>query len=93
MPQIVNGAITFDDDDLKWFIEYYGDTEWAVFLCAAGEVLTRRYLDLADDDPANPAHTEETARAVAAVINIKLADSDPVKAVVLRYGVPEAAVA
>jgi hypothetical protein len=92
--EITDGAVVFDQDDLGWFAEQYGTTEWAVYVSGMDEVHTHQDMDLDEDDPDNALHTEESARAIAGFINTKLIarnEFDPVmKAVVLRFGIPVA---
>lgn len=97
MPEIVNDVIVFNSDDLKWFAEYFGDTEWAVYVYGMDEVRARQDPDLSDDDPENPAHTEASAREYAAWVNTEMPsvrrESVRSFAAVLHYGAPETAVA
>lgn len=92
MPEIANDALVFDADELAWFLKYFSDAEWSVYVSAMDEVHTHVDPELPDDDPDNSAHTEESARATAEWINTNLKprdELDPVmKSVVLHYGVP-----
>ena len=102
MPEFANGAMTFDADDLAWFADYFGDVEWAVYMAGMDEVHAHQDPELPDEDPANPPHTEETARRVVAWVNETFAPggyterdstAGPIlcHATLLHYGVPEAA--
>lgn len=101
MPEFTDGKMTFDTEDLKWFAECFGDTEWAVYVAGMDEVHTCVDFELDDDDPDNPAHTEETARQEVAWVNEKFAPGGYAErdspagsilchATLLHYGVPEA---
>lgn len=80
-------------DHVKALDDRVAATEWAVWVAGLG-VLTRQDIELDDDDPANPPFTEESARQYAAWVKTEMA---PIRrgeangAVVLHYGVPEAA--
>lgn len=97
MAEIVNDRVVFDADDLKWFAEYFADVPWAVYVYGMDEVHTGQDPDLSDDDPANPPHTEESARRYATDIDEITARwqaerpspfNPVVRAVVLHNGVP-----
>jgi hypothetical protein len=102
MPELTNGAMTFDAEELQWFTDFFGDVPWAVYVAGMDEVHATQNFELDDDDPANAPHTEETARRYVAWVSEEFAPggyaekdspAGPIlcHATLLHYGVPEAA--
>lgn len=96
MTTITNGAIVFDADELTWFADNYGGTEWIVYFHGMDEITThdRHYPG---DDVAGEPFTEETVRAYLAEFDSRFGPGspmdrelpgDPGYAVALHYGVP-----
>jgi len=95
MTQIINGAIVFGADELAWFAEDYGTTEWCVYFPGMDEITThdRHYPgDEVDGEP----FTEETIRAYLAEFDGRFGPGSPLAlevhspsyAVALHYGKP-----
>jgi len=95
MTQIINGAIVFDADELAWFAENYGDTEWIAYFAGMDEITThdRHYPgDEVDGEP----FTEETVRAYLTEFDGRFGPGSPLAlevhspsyAVALHYGKP-----
>ncbi len=96
MTAIVNGAIVFDQDELDWFVEHYGTTEWAVYAAGIDETTTHD-MQNPGDDPWGEPFTEASARAYLAEMDARFGPGspmdlelpgDPLFAVALHYGVP-----
>lgn len=95
MPQIINGAITFEQDYLDWFTEEYSGTEWAVYFPGMDEITThdRHYPG---DEVDGEAFTEETVRAYLAEFDGRFGPGSPMArevhepsyAVALHHGKP-----
>ena len=95
MTQIINGAIVFDADELAWFVENYGDTEWIAYFAGMDEITThdRHYPgDEVDGEP----FTEETVRAYLTEFDGRFGPGSPLAlevhgpsyVVALHYGKP-----
>jgi len=92
---IFNDTIVFDADELAWFVEDYGTTEWAVYFPGMDEITThdRHYPG---DEVAGESFTEETVRAYLAEFDGRFGPgsllavelNSPSYAVALHYGVP-----
>lgn len=99
MTEIINGTITFDPDELAWWAENYGTTEWAIYFHGMDEIIThdKQYPgDGLADDYGNPL-TFETARDRLVEFDRRFGPGSPMDrelpggpgyAVVLRNGVP-----
>jgi hypothetical protein len=96
MTAIANGTITFDQDELDWFTENYGTTEWAVYAAGVDETITHDMQGPGDDPHGNP-FTEASARKYLAEMNARFGPGspmdrecpgDPLYAVALHHGVP-----
>lgn len=96
MTSISNGAITFDPDELAWWVENYGDTEWIVYVAGMDEIVTHDKQGPGDELAGDPL-TFETARDFLAEFDRRFGPGspmdrelpgDPGYAVVLRNGVP-----
>jgi hypothetical protein len=59
----------YTPDDLAWYAETYGDTEWMVHVTGMDDCHLRVNPELGDDDPANPLLTEESAAKLAEDFN------------------------
>lgn len=101
MIDIVNGAIVFDDEELAWFAENYGDTAWCAYFAGMDETTThdRQYPGEGTDpdvDQCGEPFTEETVRAYLADFNSRFGPGSPMDrevhkssyAVALHYGKP-----
>jgi hypothetical protein len=64
-----DGWTGYTPEDLAWFAENYGGTEWTVHVIGPDDVHAHANPDLDDDDPANPAFTQESALKFAADTN------------------------
>lgn len=101
MACIVDGAVVLDQAELRWFIDHYGSTPWAVFVGGICAVVTHDRQDFFSD-PQGEAFTEETARTYLADLDARygpasppclqlpngLVFRDPLYAVALHYGRP-----
>jgi hypothetical protein len=95
MTTITNGAIVFDPDELAWWAEDYGDTDWIVYVAGMDEIVTHDKQG-PGDDPAGDPFTFETARDWMAEFDRRFGPGSPMDrevhkpsyAVVLRNGVP-----
>lgn len=95
MTQIINGAIVFDADELAWWAENYGDTEWAVYFAGMNEITTHDRHYPGDEVKGEP-FTKETVRAYLAEFDRRFGPGSPMDrevyepsyAVALHHGVP-----
>lgn len=95
MPQITNGTTAFDPDELDWFFNQYGTTEWAVYFPGMDEVTTRNRHYPGDEVKGEP-FTVETVRAYLAEFDARFGPGSPMArevhepsyAVALHYGKP-----
>lgn len=96
MTRIINGAIVFDQDELAWWAENYGTTEWVVYFAGMDEITThdRHYPG---DEIAGEPFTATTAAAYLAEFDRRFGPGspmdlelpgDPGYAVALHHGRP-----
>lgn len=96
MTTITNGTIAFDPDELTWWTENYGTTDWTVYVAGMDEIVTHDKQG-PGDDPAGDPLTFETARDFLVEFDRRFGPGspmdrelpgDPGYAVALRNGVP-----
>jgi len=95
MTTITNGAIVFDEDELAWFAENYGTTEWSVYFHGMDEIVTHDQ-HYPGDEVDGEAFTEESVRAYLADFDGAFGPGSPMDrevhksnyAVALHYGKP-----
>lgn len=96
MTAITNGAIVFDADELAWWAENYGGTEWVVYFAGMDEITTHDRHYPGDEVKGEP-FTATTAAAYLAEFDRRFGPGSPMDlelpgepgyAVALHHGVP-----
>lgn len=93
MTRITDGEIAFDPDELTWFADNYGTTDWIVYVAGMDEILTHDKQGPGEDPAGNP-FTEATAHEYLHEMDRRFGPGspmdlgDPLYAVALHHGVP-----
>ena len=93
MTRITDGEIVFDPDELAWFADNYGGTDWIVYVAGMDEIFTHDKQG-PGEDPAGDPFTEATAHEYLHELDRRFGPGspmdlgDPLYATALHHGGP-----